>query len=114
MIVSFLVDKLVCSVDDIYPLRDIQALLYCYCSLLCTEIRLLEGVDKLFSQTLTCIVTAFSQQLLLAVRGQLNTAVEYGDTNANSSKQWLQMVGKKGVLVHFEGTMLPKEVKILF
>ena len=67
-------------------------------------------MDKLFSQTLTAIVTAFAQQLSLAVRGELNQGVEYGDSNANSSRQWLQMVGKKGFLVHLEGTMLPKEV----
>ena len=70
----------------------------------------MESVDKLFSQVLTSLVSAFAQQLCLALRGELNSGVEYGDSNRNSSKQWLQMIGKKGVLVHFEGTMLPKEV----
>jgi hypothetical protein len=68
-------------------------------------------VDKLFSQSLTAVVTAFAHQLTVALRGELNTGVEYDDSNANSSKQWLQMVGKKGVLAHFEGTMLPREVR---
>ncbi len=70
----------------------------------------MESVDKLFSQALTAVVTSFSQHLALALRGELNPGVEYADSNANSSRQWLQMVGKKGTLVHFEGTMLPKEV----
>ena len=65
----------------------------------------------LFSQMLTTIISSFSQQLSLALRGELNPGVEYGDCNINSSKQWLQMIGKKGVLVHFEGTMLPMEVR---
>lgn len=71
----------------------------------------MESVDKLFSQTITAVVTSFSQQLCLALRGELNPSVEYGDSNANSSKQWLQMIVKKGVLVHLEGTMLPKTVR---
>lgn len=77
--------------------------------ILCDRSPLLESVDKLFSQALTATVTAFAHQLSLALRGELNPGVEYGDSNANSSRQWLQMVGKKGVLAHFEGTMLPKE-----
>ncbi len=79
-------------------------------TLICSGSPLLESVDKLFSQALTATVTAFAHQLSLALRGELNPGVEYGDSNANSSRQWLQMVGKKGVLAHFEGTMLPKEV----
>ena len=71
----------------------------------------MESVDKLFSQIVTAIVTAFSHQLCLALRGELNPGVEYGDSNTNSSRQWLQMIGKKGVLVHLEGTMLPKIVR---
>ena len=104
-----------CPLDCVTaPILDYQTCHYTHSPLFShTETCLEESVDKLFSQTLTAIVTSFTHQLSLALRAELNPGVEYGDSNANSSRQWLQMVGKKGVLVHLEGTMLPKTVREL-
>ena len=71
----------------------------------------MQSVDKLFSQVLAATVTAFSQQLTLALREQMNSGVEYGDSNSNSSRRWLQMISKNGVLVHYESTMQPMDVR---
>ena len=67
-------------------------------------------MDKLFSHVLIARVTAFLQQLHVALQGELNPSADYGDTNTVSSKQWLQLIGKKGVLLHFESAMVPMEV----
>ena len=82
--------------------------------LLCiSETTLLLTVDKLFCQVLTATITAFVQQLSLALRGELNPSADYGDSSSVSSKQWLQLIGKKGVMVHYEATMVPMEVGLV-
>ena len=45
-----------------------------------------------------------------AVKGQLNPGVEYEAKNQEASRQWLQMVAKKGLLIHMQSTLLPNEV----
>ena len=59
------------------------------------------------------MVTSFAHSLVKAVNGQLNPGVEYETKNHEASSQWLQMVAKKGVLVHLQSTMLPKEVRLV-
>ena len=75
-----------------------------------TETGLVLTLDKLFSQCLTSVLTAFAHHLVKAARNQLNPGVEYETKNAEASQQWLQMIAKKGVLVHLQTTMLPEEV----
>ena len=58
---------------------------------------------------LTATITAFVQ----ALRGELNPSADYGDSSSVSSKQWLQLIGKKDVLVHYEATMVPMEVGLV-
>ena len=74
------------------------------------ETGLVLTLDKLFSQCLTSVLTAFAHHLVKAARNQLNPGVEYETKNAEASQQWLQMIAKKGVLVHLQTTMLPEEV----
>ncbi len=64
----------------------------------------------MFSQCLTSVVTSFAHFLMKAVKGQLNPGVEYEAKNQEASRQWLQMVAKKGLLIHMQSTLLPNEV----
>ncbi len=67
----------------------------------------------MFSQCLVSVVTSFAHSLVMAIKGQLNPGVEYENKNQDASRQWLQMVAKKGLLVHMQSTMLPNEVGLI-
>lgn len=59
----------------------------------------------LLSQCVVALATAFSHQLLVAVRGQLNPEPEYGQSTETISSGWLQLLASKGVLFHLESIM---------
>ena len=59
---------------------------------------------------MTSVVTAFGHQLVKAGRGHLNPGVEYEEDNHETSQQWLQMIAKKGVLLHMQSTLIPTNV----
>jgi hypothetical protein len=59
----------------------------------------------LFSQCVAALATAFSRQLLVAVRGQLNPEPEYGQSGEAVSCGWLQLLACKGALFHLESIM---------
>ena len=71
---------------------------------------LLQGQDKVFSQCLVALATAFSHQLLAAVQGHLNPEPEYGQSTEDISAGWLGLLASKGVLLHVEANMSGKEV----
>lgn len=75
-------------------------------------IDLLRTCDLVFSQCLTSVVTSVAHHLVKASKGHLNPGVEYESENQETSMQWLQMVAKKGVLIHLQSTMIPKEVGV--
>ena len=66
---------------------------------------LLQTYDMLFSQCVAALATAFSRQLLVAVRGQLNPEPEYGQSGEAVSCGWLQLLACKGALFHLESIM---------
>ena len=56
------------------------------------------------------MVTAFGHHLVRAGRGHLNPGVEYEEDSREASQQWLQMIAKKGVLLHMQSTLVPTNV----
>jgi hypothetical protein len=80
----------------------------------CDDPSLLQTYDMLFSQCVAALATAFSRQLLVAVRGQLNPEPEYGQSGEAVSCGWLQLLACKGALFHLESIMSDdKEMKLL-
>ena len=71
---------------------------------------MVQNIDKLFAQCLTSVITAFGHQLVKAGRGHLNPGVEYEEDSRETSQQWLQMIAKKGVLLHMQSTLVPTNV----
>ena len=74
------------------------------------DLDLLHLRDRLFSQCVTALVTSFAHHLLAAARGRLNNAVEYEKTNVEASQRWLQLISRKGMLLHMQSTMQVQQV----
>lgn len=77
----------------------------CHQSSLLTDLVLLQTQDHLFSQCVVALATAFSHQLLAALRGHFNPEPEFGTSNEAVSNGWLQLLASKGVLFHLETLM---------